>query len=111
MGIGDFILVGQPGEMYVETGLDLKAKVRQSGYRFPWVVSYANDWQAYLSPEAAFPEGGYEVEMSKMAKHTPKLQARFWEALSQGIPPAVALETIKWDGFAGDADEVRDEKK
>ena len=110
MGIGDFILVGQPGEMYVETGLDLKAKVRQSGYRFPWVVSYANDWQAYLSPEAAFPEGGYEVEMSKMAKHTPKLQARFWEALSQGIPPAVAMETIQWDGFAGDADEVREEK-
>ncbi len=68
MGIGDFILVGEPGEMYVETGLDLKAKVRLSGYRFPWVVSYANDWQAYLSPEAAFPEGGYEVEMSKMAE-------------------------------------------
>jgi hypothetical protein len=110
MGIGDLILVGEPGEIYVETGLELKAKVRRWGYRFPWVVSYANDWQAYLSPEAAFPEGGYEVEMSKTAKHTPNLQARFWEALSQGIPPAVAMETIKWDGFAGDADEVREEK-
>jgi hypothetical protein len=111
MGIGDFILVGEPGEMYVETGLDLKAKVRLSGYRFPWVVSYANDWQAYLSPEAAFPEGGYEVMMSKMAKHSPKLQERFWEALSQGIPPATAMETIIWDGSAGDADQVGEEKK
>ena len=110
MGIGDFILVGEPGEIYVETGLELKAKVRRAGYRFPWVVSYANDWQAYLSPEAAFSEGGYEVEMSKMAKHTPSLQARFWEALSQGIPPAVAMETIVWDGSAGHGDNAHDEK-
>jgi hypothetical protein len=108
MGIGDFILVGEPGEIYVETGLDLKAKVRKLGYRFPWVVSYANDWQSYLSPEAAFPEGGYEVEMSKMANHTPQLQTRLWEALSRGIPQAAAMETIQWDGFAGDADETRD---
>ncbi len=111
MGIGDFILVGEPGEMYVETGLDLKAKVRKYGYRFPWVVSYANDWQSYLSPEAAFPEGGYEVRMSQMAKHSPQLRARFWEALSLGIPQAVAMETIQWDGFRGDADEDRREKK
>jgi len=48
--------------------------------------------------------------MSKKAKHTPNLQARLWEALSQGIPPAVAMETIIWDGSAGDADEVREEK-
>jgi hypothetical protein len=68
------------------------------------VVSYANDWQAYLSPEAAFPEGGYEVMMSTTAHHSPKLQGRFWEALSQGIPPAVAMETIEWDGSAGDPD-------
>jgi hypothetical protein len=104
LGIGDFILVGEPGEMYVETGLDLKAKVRKYGYRFPWVVSYANDYQAYLSPEAAFAEGGYEVEMSKMAKHSPHIQSRFWEALSQGIPPAVAMEIIQYDGQSGDGD-------
>jgi hypothetical protein len=108
LGIGDFILVGEPGEMYVETGLDLKARVRKSGYRFPWVVTYANDWQAYLSPEAAFAEGGYEVELSKMYKHSPKIQSRFWEALSQGIPPAVPMEIIKWEGFSGDGDSPDD---
>jgi hypothetical protein len=42
--------------------------------------------------------------MSTTAHHSPKLQARFWEALSQGIPPAVAMETIEWDGSAGDPD-------
>ena len=104
LGIADFIVIGEPGEIFVETGLDLKAKVRKSGYRFPWVVSYANDWQAYLSPEAAFAEGGYEVEMSKMHKHSPQIQSRLWEALSQGIPPAVPMEIIKWEGFSGDGD-------
>jgi len=108
LGIGDFILVGEPGEMYVETGLDLKAKVRKSGYRFPWVVTYANDWQAYLSPEAAFAEGGYEVEMSKMHKHSPHIQDRLWEALSQGIPQAVPMEIIQWEGFSGDDDTPAD---
>ena len=90
--------------MYVETGFDLKAKVRKSGYRFPWVVSYANDYQSYLSPEAAFVEGGYEVEMTKNAKHSAQAQSRLWEALSQGIPPAVPMEIIKWEGFSGDGD-------
>jgi len=59
------------------------------------VVSYANDYQSYLSPEAAFPEGGYEVEMSKRFNHSPKLQSRFWEALSTGIPQATPLKIVK----------------
>lgn len=99
MGLADFVLIGEPGEVYVETGLDLKARVRKLGYQFPWVVSYANDFQAYLSPEEAFPEGGYEVEMSKHYKHSPKLQSRFWEALSKGIPQATPMNIVKWDGF------------
>ncbi len=99
MGLADFILIAEPGEMYVETGLDLKAKVRQSGYRFPWVVSYANDYQSYLSPEAAFREGGYEVAMSKYAKHSAQVQSRLWAALSAGIPQATPLQEIKWEGF------------
>lgn len=99
LGLADFILVAEPGEIYVETGLDLKAKVRRLGYCFPWVVSYANDYQSYLSPEAAFDEGGYEVEMSKAAKHSAQLQSRIWAALSAGIPQANPMHNIKWEGF------------
>jgi hypothetical protein len=99
LGMADFIIVTEPGEIYVETGFDLKAKVRNVGYHFPWVVSYANDYQSYLSPEAAFKEGGYEVEMSKVAKHSAQLQSRLWSALSTGIPQATPLHKIKWEGF------------
>jgi len=110
MGISDFVVVSEPGEIYVETGLDLKASVRKLGYRFPWVVSYANDYQSYLSPEAAFSEGGYEVEMSKQFKHSPKLQSRIWEAISKGIPQVVhPMTIINWEGF--DADTAPEDEK
>lgn len=99
MGIADFVLISEPGEVFVETGLDLKSRVRKLGYHFPWVVSYANDYQFYLAPEAAYSEGGYEVEMSKHFKHSPKLQSRLWEAVSKGIPQATSMNNIKWDGF------------
>lgn len=99
MGFADFVLMGEPGEVYVETGLELKAKARKLGYQYPWVVSYANDYQSYLSPEAAFREGGYEVEMSESYKHSPKLQNRIQAALGKGIPQATPMNIVKWDGF------------
>ena len=65
VGISDFGIVAEPGEILVEPGLDLKAKMRAKGYRFPWVVSYANDWQSYLATESVHIEGGYEAMMAQ----------------------------------------------
>lgn len=86
LGIGDFALVTQPGEVFVESALAAKAGLRRLGYRYPWLVSYANDWRYYLAPEAAFPEGGYEVNWALKQKHSPKLQQRFWAAIEPLIP-------------------------
>jgi hypothetical protein len=85
LGVGDFALIGQPGEVFVETALAIKAELRQRGYRFPWLVSYANDWQFYLVPAIAFPEGGYEVRCAEMMNHTPQLQDRFWRAMTEEL--------------------------
>jgi hypothetical protein len=61
IGIGNAVLVGQPGEVFSETSLALRVRGQHLGYGFPMLVSYANGSYAYLPPEAAFPEGGYEV--------------------------------------------------
>ena len=83
VGIADFGIVTEPGEVLVETGLDLKEKMRAKGYRFPWVVSYANDWQSYLAPKEAFLEGGYEAAMALVQKHSRDLQSRIWKVIKK----------------------------
>lgn len=105
IGFGDWIAISEPGEIFVETGLDLKSRMRKLGFQFPWVVSYANDYQYYLAPQAAFPEGGYEVEMTKMAGHSPEFQPRLWAALEPKIPEAVPINKVQWKGFNMDLSE------
>jgi hypothetical protein len=107
-GLGDFGVITEPGEMLVETGLDLKAKMRANGYRFPWVISYANDWQSYLVPKAAHIEGGYEAMMAQLQKHTRELQPRIWKGLKGKIPPARPMEKIVWTGFHGNPEDEDD---
>ena len=85
LGIEDFVLVAQPGEVFAESALDVKAKLRVLRYTYPWVVSYANDWQLYLTPEVAFPEGGYEVGRAVERHHSPHLQHRLWQAIEAGV--------------------------
>jgi len=55
--IGDVYIVGLPGEVLVEIGLEVKAK---SGVENLFVVSIANDAVGYVCPRAAYKEGGYE---------------------------------------------------
>ncbi|MFC1604231.1 neutral/alkaline non-lysosomal ceramidase N-terminal domain-containing protein [Planctomycetota bacterium] len=55
--IGDIYIVGLPGEVLVEIGLEIKAK---AGIENLFVVSLANDAVGYVCPRAAYKEGGYE---------------------------------------------------
>ena len=55
--IGDVYIVGLPGEVLVEIGLEIKAK---AGIENLFVVSIANDAVGYVCPRAAYKEGGYE---------------------------------------------------
>ncbi|MEJ2171066.1 MAG: hypothetical protein P8X90_36720, partial [Desulfobacterales bacterium] len=89
LGIGDFAVVAEPGEVFVETALDFKQKLRRIGFKFPWMISYANDWQSYLATEEAFSEGGYEAERARTQKHTPDLQGRLWAGIREKIQEQV----------------------
>lgn len=56
--IGDMALAGCPGELFVDLGLDIKAR---SPALHTMIVGYANDYVGYLSTPSDFEEGGYET--------------------------------------------------
>ena len=57
--LGDALLIGTPGETFVEIGLAIKAA---SPVAKTFVVGYANGNVGYIPTAKAFEEGGYEVE-------------------------------------------------
>lgn len=56
--IGDFALVGIPGELFVEYGLEIK---KRSCSPFTFVATLANDDIGYMPTETAFQLGGYQT--------------------------------------------------
>lgn len=60
MRIGDLGIVGLPGEMFCELGMDIKEK---SPAKHTIVVELANDAAGYFPNEEAFDQGGYEPSM------------------------------------------------
>ncbi len=59
--IGGLALVGIPGELMVELGLQIK---KRSPFEQTSVLELANDYIGYIPTRRAFEEGGYEPEAS-----------------------------------------------
>jgi len=57
IAIGDIAVVGVPGEVFVEFGLEIKKK---SPFKYTLVSELANDVIGYVPVPEAFKEGGYE---------------------------------------------------
>ncbi len=62
--IGETAIVGLPGEAFVELGLALKANPY---FPHTLVVGYCNDLILYIPTREAYAQGGYEVEMARVA--------------------------------------------
>ncbi len=62
--VGDLTLVGVPGELFVELGLDIK---RRSPFAQTIVIELANDSIGYIPTRRAFEEGAYEPESCRFA--------------------------------------------
>ncbi len=58
MRIGDLGLVGLPGEIFVEIGLEIK---QRSPFERTLIGELANDWLGYIPTPEAFEQGSYEV--------------------------------------------------
>lgn len=79
--VGDMLLVGQPGEVFSQTAVRIKAALRRMGYVTPMLVTYANGWLAYLPEPDAFDEGGYEPGWPVRLGISRNIQPRVWEAI------------------------------
>jgi hypothetical protein len=62
--LGELMIVGAPGEMIAEIGLDIKKQLKKSGIRYPVIGGLANEWISYLLTEDEYHQGGYETSVS-----------------------------------------------
>lgn len=69
---GDVAIVGLPGEVFCQIGLDIKSG---ASMRDVMVAELANDNPGYIPTAAAFDEGGYEVDSAGCAPETGDLLA------------------------------------
>jgi hypothetical protein len=67
LGMGDILLVGLPGEIFVEIGLNIK---RKSGFKHTFICELSNDYIGYVPTKEAFQEPGYEVGVAKRHYYT-----------------------------------------
>lgn len=67
MQMGPLVMVGMPGELFVEYALEMKRRVRQDTGRPMILVGYANDYIGYIITPRAGETGGYERAISRVA--------------------------------------------
>ena len=58
--VGDLLIVGTPGEMSAELGLNIKSELKKVGIPYPVIGGLANEWISYILTEAEYHHGGYE---------------------------------------------------
>jgi len=87
IAMDDIALVGLPGEVFVEIGMNVAAA---SPFRHTFIVGYANRSVGYLPTRQAFDEGGYEVETAHRYYGFPPFTFEV-----QGIVESAALELLK----------------
>lgn len=64
---GPLVMIGIPGEMFVEYGLEMKQRVRQTVDRDAIIVGYANDYIGYIVTPRAVATGGYEQAIARVS--------------------------------------------
>lgn len=62
--IGDLQIVGAPGELIAELGIDIKSKMKKSGIPYPVIGGLANEWISYILTESEYHQSGYETSVS-----------------------------------------------
>ncbi len=63
--LGDLLILGVPGEMAAQLGLEAKAKTRQiTTARCVTIGGLADEWVSYVLPAEEYRKGGYEASMS-----------------------------------------------
>ena len=71
--LGDLLIVGAPGELIAELGLNIKDKLKARGVKYPAIGGLANQWISYILSENAYNRGGYETSASFYGKDLGKV--------------------------------------
>ena len=66
MQIGDVVLVGIPGELFVDYALEMRQRVAQSLGKSLCLVGYANGYVGYIVTPRAMETGGYEASVARI---------------------------------------------
>jgi hypothetical protein len=66
--LGDLLIVGAPGELIAELGLNIKADLLGRGIKYPVIGGLANEWISYILSEEEYHKGGYESSVSFYGK-------------------------------------------
>ena len=66
--IGDLLIVGVPGELTSELGLQIKEELYSQGIKYPVIGGLANQWISYIMSEEAYMKSGYEASVSFYGK-------------------------------------------
>lgn len=74
MRIGDLGIVGLPGEVFTEIGLDIKSR---SPFAQTMNVGIANDTVGYVATDQALAEGSYETRLCRHVR-APQGTAKLW---------------------------------
>jgi hypothetical protein len=63
--LGNLVILGVPGEMAAQLGLEAKSKARQiTGATCVTIGGLADEWISYVLPAEEYRKGGYEASMS-----------------------------------------------
>lgn len=63
--IGELVIVGVPGELAAELGLEIKQRVAKStGATCPTIGGLADEWVSYILSATEHQQGGYEASVS-----------------------------------------------
>lgn len=82
VGLGSVVWVGVSCELASVPGLRIEAAARQLGFRYPLVVSFANDWLGYVVTPEQYAAGVYEATLSF---YGPGMADRVVEAATQAV--------------------------
>jgi hypothetical protein len=93
LSIGDMLLVGEPGEVFSETAVNIRMALRNMGYKAPMLASYANGFFLYLPEPAAFTEGGYEPTWAMTLNISRNYQGKVWDAIKPVLEQHVPART------------------
>ena len=66
--LGELLIVGAPGEMIAELGMEIKKKLKEHGINYPVIGGLANQWVSYILSEEEYEKSGYEASVSFYGK-------------------------------------------